>query len=202
MQWCLCKNLADRLWKRTGMGKEGAHNMDWLAYKLRDYNTMVSLFHWSRTYPGGIANVIWSYEGCRCNYICNYFSPPNVMLSSLENNYSNEQVVWGEAFISCSLSFVHFVHLLKEMRCSSPVSSKKRNRSNKIYTHIPAEHLYILLMAVCCFFVVWLHRGTRNSNCYIQSVGGWWRRVGAWFWCWCKRKWQQVTSWQVPIDKR
>ena len=144
MQWCLCKNLADRLWKRTGMGKEGAHNMDWLAYKLRDNNTMVSLFHWSRTYPGGISNVIWSFDGCRCSYFCNYFS--------------------------------------------LPIFQQK--------------HLYILLMAVSCFFVVWFHRGTRNSNCYIQSMGGWWRRVGAWFWCWCKRKWQQVPSWQVPIDKR
>jgi hypothetical protein len=117
------------------------------------------------------------------------------MFSSLENNYCNEWGVWGEAFIASSMSFVHFVHLLNEMWRSSPASLEKKYCSNEIYTIIfQRKHLYMLLMVVCCFFVVWLHRGTRNSNCYIQSVGGWWRRVGAWFWCWRKCKWQLVDK--------
>ena len=55
----LVHNPADWLWKRKWMEKEGTYNIDWLVYELRDDNTMVSLFHRSRTYSGGIADVIW-----------------------------------------------------------------------------------------------------------------------------------------------
>lgn len=152
--WCndaCTKKLADWLWKRTGMDKEGAHNMDRLAYELRDYNTMVSLFHWSRTYAGGVANVIWSF------------------------GVAVFAAIWG-----FPLSWFLCWRIIVLMN---------------LYPHIPVEaFIHVLDMAVCCFFVVWLHRGTRDSSYYIQSVGGWWRRAGAWFWCCCERECQLVIN--------